>query len=398
MGATESKPKPPAAILAPKVFDFPPAAARTRMSTPAYDLMFGKLSLRALFDDYFQRHPDRNVEAGLVFKPPVYDADVDLTATMSKDGGEALMRWQRDSDDPHNFLEVLASTSKSMLRLSSAAHYPIIGIGAFGTFPLLMANRACSEDYGVMGLRYVSQNVSIGASFLPFPFPGEVPYGAWLVGRKGNFSAGLQYKPLSGSNHPMPFTDVKNWNAAVSYGIGSTSPLDNSILFALELVRNTQVYQWRGDDRITGCLSYLDFGLELATRVNEDKTTDNVDKSLFQIAASWQVNKNFLVKGKADPSKSSAALALKLPPCFTFSITVENDHSKGTRSYGFGIHAGDDVIDPRVHRTINSDWTVLTETEEKFNGEQEKRTFQFDRDSGNFENLPTVLKPVDEIL
>ncbi|XP_044952541.1 uncharacterized protein LOC123402664 [Hordeum vulgare subsp. vulgare] len=331
MGATESKPKPPAAILAPKVFDFPPAAARTRMSTPAYDLMFGKLSLRALFDDYFQRHPDRNVEAGLVFKPPVYDADVDLTATMSKDGGEALMRWQRDSDDPHNFLEVLASTSKSMLRLSSAAHYPIIGIGAFGTFPLLMANRACSEDYGVMGLRYVSQNVSIGASFLPFPFPGEVPYGAWLVGRKGNFSAGLQYKPLSGSNHPMPFTDVKNWNAAVSYGIGSTSPLDNSILFALELVRNTQlvasiyqhnilrkeVYRWRGDDRITGCLSYLDFGLELATR---------------------------------------------------------------------------------FHRTINSDWTILTETEEKFNGEQEKRTFQFDPDSGNFENLPTVLKPVDEIL
>ncbi|KAE8800948.1 hypothetical protein D1007_23446 [Hordeum vulgare] len=392
MGATESKPKPPAAILAPKVFDFPPAAARTRMSTPAYDLMFGKLSLRALFDDYFQRHPDRNVEAGLVFKPPVYDADVDLTATVSTMSTLMILDLvfffsrllildlSKEKKDPQYFCSLHCFILRIfMLRLSSAAHYPIIGIGAFGTFPLLMANRACSEDYGVMGLRYVSQNVSIGASFLPFPFPGEVPYGAWLVGRKGNFSAGLQYKPLSGSNHPMPFTDVKNWNAAVSYGIGSTSPLDNSILFALELVRNTQVcctfihcsvikfhvYRWRGDDRITGCLSYLDFGLELATRVNEDKTTDNVDKSLFQIAASWQVNENFLVKGKADPSKSSAALALKLPPCFTFSIT---------------------------------DWTILTETEEKFNGEQEKRTFQFDPDSGNFENLPTVLKPVDEIL
>jgi hypothetical protein len=49
------------------------------MSAPAYDLMFGKLSLRALFDDYFHH----GQQAGLTFSPPLYDARVDLTATVS---------------------------------------------------------------------------------------------------------------------------------------------------------------------------------------------------------------------------------------------------------------------------------------------------------------------------
>ncbi|XP_048552869.1 uncharacterized protein LOC125533158 [Triticum urartu] len=416
MGAPEKKPNPPPAILVPRVFDFPPAAARTKMSVPAYDLMFGKLSLRALFHDYFHQPGKGVVDAGLLFRAPLDDTRVDLAATMSKNGGEALMRWQRDVDDPHNFVDILASTSKRMLRLRSAAYYPSIGIGAFGTFPLLMENRASSEDYGVMGLRYVSRNLSIGASFLPFPFPGEVPYGAWLVGRKGNFSAGLQYKPLSGSNHAMPFTDLKNWNCAISYGMRSTSPLDPSLLFALELVRNTQlvasVYQHhillkqenerRGNDHITGRLSYLDFGLELATRVNEDKPVDNADKSMFQIAGSWQLNENLLVKAKAGPSKSSAALALKFKPFFTASVTVENDHLKGTRSYGFGIHARDDETAESgyqsVYQTVDPDTSILTQTKVNFNGESKKRKFQFDSPPGNFENLPTELKPVDGVL
>lgn len=43
------------------------------------------------------------------------------------------------------------------------------------------------------------------------------------------------------SMHPVPLTDLKNWNCAISYGMGSTSPLSPSFNFSLELVRNTQV-------------------------------------------------------------------------------------------------------------------------------------------------------------
>uniref|UniRef100_A0A453DUM9 Uncharacterized protein n=1 Tax=Aegilops tauschii subsp. strangulata TaxID=200361 RepID=A0A453DUM9_AEGTS len=39
----------------------------------------------------------------------------------------------------------------------------------------------------------------------------------------------------------MPFTDLKNWNCAIGYGVGSSSPLSPSFNFALELVRSSQV-------------------------------------------------------------------------------------------------------------------------------------------------------------
>ncbi|XP_071681020.1 uncharacterized protein [Lolium perenne] len=397
MGAPQSKPKPkpkpPAMTLVPQPFDFPPDAARTRMAVPAYDLMFGKLSLRRLFDDYYPRQPGMNVDA-----------------QMSNNNGEALLRWQRDLDDPHSFVDLLMSSSKSMLQLRSCAYYPKYGIGAFGTFPLLMENRACSKDYGVMGLRYASENLSVGASFVPFPSPDEVPYGAWLVGRKGRFSGGLQYKPLvAGRRQYMPYTDLKNWNCAISYGTGSTSPLSHSFMCTLELIGSAQLvasaYQRHilqrrendhlGDDHIIGALGYVDFGLELATRVDKDKPADSADKSLFQLAASFQPNSYLLVKGKLGMSKYSAALVCKLPPYFRLSVTAENDRSKGT-SYGLGICIGE-FMEPCYH-TINSDGTVLTKTEERFDGEKTKRTFQFDRDAEEFDNLPAEMKPIDKIL
>ncbi|XP_047043979.1 uncharacterized protein LOC124648229 [Lolium rigidum] len=410
MGAPQSKPKPkpPAMTLVPQPFDFPPDAARTRMAVPAYDLMFGKLSLRRLFDDYYPRQPGMNVDAQVLLKPP-REAHLHLTTTMSNNNGEALLRWQRDLDDPHTFVDLLMSSSKSMLQLRSCAYYPKYGIGAFGTFPLLMEKRACSKDYGVMGLRYASENLSVGASFVPFPSPDEVPYGAWLVGRKGRFSGGLQYKPLAGRRQYMPYTDLKNWNCAISYGTGSTSPLSNPFMCTLELIGSAQLvasaYQRQilqrrenyhlGDDHIIGALGYVDFGLELATRVDKDKPADSADKSLFQLAASFQPNSYLLVKGKLGTSKYSAALVCKLPPYFRLSVTAENDHSKGT-SYGLGICIGE-VMEPCYH-TVNSDGTVLTKTEERFDGEKTKRTFQFDPDAGEFDNLPTEMKPIDKIL
>uniref|UniRef100_A0A453DUM1 Uncharacterized protein n=1 Tax=Aegilops tauschii subsp. strangulata TaxID=200361 RepID=A0A453DUM1_AEGTS len=73
----------------------------------------------------------------------------------------------------------------------------------------------------------------------------------------------------------MPFTDLKNWNCAIGYGVGSSSPLSPSFNFALELVRSSQlvasfyqhhisakVLDYRGGDET---LNYIDLGLELAT-------------------------------------------------------------------------------------------------------------------------------------
>ncbi|KAF0927848.1 hypothetical protein E2562_036590 [Oryza meyeriana var. granulata] len=232
----------PPMVLVPPPFTFAAAAARSRMAVPAYEVMFGKPQRRSLFEDYFDQVG--SIASGMIMLRPLADSHVDLTAKMKTTGdGEVQFRWQRDLDDPNTFMDLTLNTTKPVLQLRSCAYYPKYRIGAFGTFPLLKAHRDCpEEEYGVMGLRYGSENLSIGASLLPFPLSGQVPYGAWLVGRKGNLSAGIQYKPPAGeSMHPMPFTDLKNWNYAISYGMGSTSPLSPSFNFSLELVRSRQL-------------------------------------------------------------------------------------------------------------------------------------------------------------
>uniref|UniRef100_M8BK41 Uncharacterized protein n=1 Tax=Aegilops tauschii TaxID=37682 RepID=M8BK41_AEGTA len=216
-----------------------------------------------------------------------------------------------DLDNPDTFVHFLVSTPKSTLKLRSSAHSPKYGIGAFYAMPLHFGNSTCSEDSGVMGLRYDSKNLSLGASFVP--------------------------SLCTAGNKSFPFEDLKNWDCGISYGVGSDSPLSPSLNFSLELLRSTQLvasfYEHQVVQRqvysvipteATKITNYIDFGLELTTRVGKDEPTDDADNSSFQIAANWQANKNLLVKGKLGPSKSSVALAFKSwwKPSFTFSFTV----------------------------------------------------------------------------
>ncbi|CAD6271098.1 unnamed protein product [Miscanthus lutarioriparius] len=406
-------------VLVPPLFDYPPIAARTRMSVPAYKVMFGKLSLQSLFDDYFDQAG--NMTSWIMLKA-LEEPNIDLIATASAPAdkkcgtevkGDALFRWQKEPDNPHTFVDLLVSTSTTW-QLRSSAYYPQYGIGAFGTLPLPMGNRVCSEDSGVVGLRYGSENLSLGASFVPFPLSGEVPSGAWLVGRNGNLSAGVQYKPLGGNKHPMPFTDPKNWNGAISYCIGSTSSLSPLSTFTLELARidnvilSTHGCSKRGkgsslsfclykvlllfshhnvataqvqeekvknpkeDKDVVEITNYIDFGLEFTARIDNDKPTEN-GNSLFKLAASLQANKNFLLKGKLGPSNSSIVLALKSwwRSSFTFSLTAVKDHSKGTTSFGFGIRT-EDLRQPSYERA-DPNYIMLTPTMEHLAQDTGKR-------------------------
>ncbi|RLN28000.1 uncharacterized protein C2845_PM05G28340 [Panicum miliaceum] len=417
MGIFFSKAEPPPPmVLVPPLFDYPPLAARTRMAVPAYELMFGKLSLHNLFEDYFDQAG--NVNSRIMLKP-LEDPHVDLIATVSAAAdqnsgtgvkGDALFRWQKELDDPHTFVDLLVSTSDPLLQLRSCAYDPKYRIGAFGTLPLLMGNRVRSEDYGIVG------------------YPVRYPLVHGWLGERGG-----------GSKHPMPFTELENWNCAISYGVGSTSPLSPSFIFSLELARSTQganadriilsapgcskkgkgsslsfyihkeffvlshytVKNPFEDDQVVGITNYIDFGLELASRVDKDKVTED-GSSLFQLAASWQANKNFLLKGKLGPSKSSIALAFKSwwRPSFTFSVTAVNDHSKGTTSYGFGLRVED--LRQASYQRADPNYVMLTPSKEHLAPgvlrEYGKRPmFQTQIDSGNYNHLPTELKPIGRI-
>ncbi|RLN30968.1 uncharacterized protein C2845_PM05G28320 [Panicum miliaceum] len=322
-------------VLVPPLFDYPPIAARTRMSVPAYEVMFGKLSLQNLFEDYFDQAG--NMTSRIMLKA-LEDPHVDLIATVSAPAdkkcgrakGDALFRWQK----------------------------------------------VRSEDSGVMGLRYGSENLSLGASFVPFP---------------------------CGNKNPMPFTDPENWNCAISYSVGSTSPLSPLSTFTQELARSTQLttsfYQHMVVQRgkVVEITNYIDFGLEFTGRIDKEPAENG--NSLFQLAASWQANKNFLLKGKFGPSKSSAVLALKSwwRPSFTFSVTAVNDHSKGTTSFGFGIRT-EDLRQPSYQRADPNYIMLTPNMEHSAQGVGERPVFQAHSDSGSYDNLPTDLRPIDRIM
>lgn len=67
------------------------------MSVPAYDVLFGKMALHYLFQEYFEN--DRQFSAKIMIKP-MADSHVDLVATISghvrsEKEGNAVFRWQR---------------------------------------------------------------------------------------------------------------------------------------------------------------------------------------------------------------------------------------------------------------------------------------------------------------
>eukprot|EP00268_Persea_americana_P016619 TRINITY_DN17877_c0_g2_i9.p1 TRINITY_DN17877_c0_g2~~TRINITY_DN17877_c0_g2_i9.p1 ORF type:complete len:421 (+),score=62.85 TRINITY_DN17877_c0_g2_i9:238-1500(+) len=323
----------------------------------------------------------------------------------------------RDLDDPGTFMDLSVSNAHEILRLRSCAYYPKYGVGAFGVFPLLVEKRMHSEDYGVLGLRYGSENLSIGTTFLSFPLASEVPRSAWAIGRIGRLTAGVQYKPDFGIKDSGRFNNLMNWSFAVGYGLGSSSPLSPSFNFGLEFAKSSQLiasfYQHVVVQRrvknpfeesvIVGITNYIDYGFELETRIKGDESSNSVEKSVFRVAASWQANKNFLVKGKLGHVSSSIALAFKSwwRPSFTFSISAVRDHTVGKTSFGFGIRIED--LREASYQRADPNYVMLTPTKEHLaegimRNIGKRPMLQSDITSGNFDNIPRNLKPIDRFL
>ncbi|KAJ7974569.1 Beta-galactosidase [Quillaja saponaria] len=422
MGNWLNKEPPPPMVLVPPLFDFPPLAARTRMLESSYNLLFGKLALKCLFEDYFEEA--RHFSTRIMLKP-MDDPHVDLIATVSGPLdhkpeeniiGNALFRWQGDVGDPHTFMDLFVSTSDPILQMRSCSYFPKYGFGAFGIFPLILKERVSSEDYGVMGLRYGSGNLSFGVTLMPFAVKDEFPKSAWLVSKMGNLTAGVQYEPQYGSKDIAKYKNLINWSCAIGYGVGSGSPLSPSFNFCLELAKSSQfiasfyqhfVVQRRvknplEGDEVVGITNYIDFGFELQTKVDA-KTSNNISDSTFQAAASWQANKNFLLKAKAGPRSSSVALAFKSwwKPSFTWSISAIRDRYVGNWAYGFGIRI--ENIREASYQRADPNFVMLTPNKEHLAEgivwKMGKRPMlQADVNAGNFDGLPRELRPFNKIL
>ncbi|XP_035830404.1 uncharacterized protein LOC110944617 isoform X1 [Helianthus annuus] len=168
-------------------------------------------------------------------------------------------------------------------------------------------------------------------------FIDEFPKSAWLVSKIGRLTVGVQFDPKFEKKEDARYRNLKNWNYAIRYGLGTGSPLSPSFNFGLELAQNLQfivsfyqhvVVQRRvknplEDNEVVGITNYIDFGFEVQTRIDDEKTSNDIHDSTFRVAASWQANKNILVKTKAGPLGSSFCLAFKSwwKPSFTFSMS-----------------------------------------------------------------------------
>ncbi|CAN1320545.1 hypothetical protein LINPERPRIM_LOCUS31739 [Linum perenne] len=386
---------PPPMVLVPPLFDFPPLAARNRMLESSYNLLFGKLALKCLFEDYFEEA--QHFTTRIMLKP-IDDPHVDLIATVSGPldhkpeeniDGNAFFRWQSsDVHDPHTFMDLYVSN----------------------------CDPVASEDYGVMGLRYGSECLSIGATIMPFALKEELPKNAWLVSKIGRLSLGVQYEPHFGSIDGAKYKNLKNWSAALGYGIGSASPLSPSFNFGLELAKRSQFtasfYQhvvvqrrvknpFEGDE-VVGITNYIDFGFELQARVDDDKTSKDFPDSAFNVAASWQANKNFLLKAKIGPLTSSFVLAFKSwwKPSFTFNVTATRNRMTGKTGYGFGIRV--ENLREASYQRAEPNFIMLTPSKEHLaegilkNGN--RPMFQADVNAENYEGLPREMRPYGRIL
>ncbi|OIW12400.1 hypothetical protein TanjilG_04149 [Lupinus angustifolius] len=285
-------------------------------------------------------------------------------------------RTRIDVNDPHTFMDLYVSTTDPILRMRSCAYYPRYGFGAFGVFPVLSKKREPSEDHGLMGLRYGSENLSIGVTLMP---PALMP-----------FASGKE-----------KLSNLMNWSCAMGYGGGLGSPLSPSFNFSLELVRSSQVKNPLEENVVVGITNYIDFGFELETSVDDAIATNNIKDSSFRIGASWQANKNFLLKGEPQHNQRVIRLYdLEVTWICCFS-TATRDHADGKMQCGFGIQS--ESLREASYERADPNFVMVTPSKEHLAEgiawETGKRPMlQSDVDAGLFDGLPKELRPLDKIL
>ncbi|XP_048609341.1 uncharacterized protein LOC106424635 [Brassica napus] len=157
------------------------------------------------------------------------------------------------------------------------------------------------------------------------------------------------------------------------------------------------------ENKVVGITNYIDLGFELQTRVDDSNTSNSLSDSSLQMAASWQANKNFLLKGKVGALSSTLTLAFKSwwNPSFTFNITATNNHRTGRTACGFGLRV--DNLREASYQRADPNFVMLTPNKEHLADGivwkmGQRPMLQSDLDAENFSELPKELRPSQQIL
>lgn len=355
-------PPPKDLVLVPPLFerDF---RGRSRMTGSSYDWMFCKPGLKWLFNDYMRQKDT----FGIWRLRPSDDPRLTVHARLSvlnkelKTGsnGRMALRFQPVVEEPLTFLDIKAGTRGASAVARACYFNAEQGYGAFASVPLASRQLSGSVPDPSLGLRYSSPTASFGVIGMPL---SQNISKAWAVGKWGPLCGGVQICPnlVPANGNYLTVGDLleaapRCTSYALSYSPDGATAGRNRFTTALEVkeareltvsllyhvAANRQCKNPLEESKVVAITNYLDLGLQITSSLVEtgsaaDGARGQQDSNL-RLAASWQVNKNWLMKARVGSDAAAFALALKAwwQPSVTFGISAVYDYALRAPRIGF---------------------------------------------------------------
>eukprot|EP00884_Botryococcus_braunii_P000788 jgi/Botrbrau1/1070/Bobra.0076s0035.2 len=277
--------------------------------------------------------------------------------------GSITIRLQRSVDDPFNFLDIKAAVQGSgSAQLRGCYFDGRTGVGTFAVLPIVSPD--ADADVAVqMGLRYNSPDASAGIILDPTK---DQLHTLWAVGRYGSLTAGVQTSPQVTLGHVLSQATLQKglenpretlaaaWREAAprtSFALAyspSSGFASGKFTAALEVQEQRQLLisflqhmavqrrvrnPWE-DENVVGIVNYVNIGLQVEVPMG---TKGEGGPSRLVGAASWQANKNWLVKARAGTESVSAAIAFKAWWQPSFSVAAAASWAFRDRLPRFGL-------------------------------------------------------------
>jgi len=394
---------PPSVVLVPPKLIPREGKGRSRFSKSGYDTHFRLPLLRELFDDYL--HNDRigilrfspPEEDSMHVTAKLRNSSFDNT-------GSITLRYQPIPALPYTFFDVKARTSLQNSTTATAAAargcvlFPCTNMAIFGTLPLTspFSRMATSQgssvpiDNMLLGMRYASPLCSAGVIINP---AYNKLQSAWAVVRSGPVMIGMQTSPwhsLDGIFSNRSTTTATTMESS-TYSIINPSPINElwkactntssiAMAYTSEGARNskkggfTAIIELRNNQQhialsflhhiamqravknplekgdVVGITNYLDVGLEMVVDTGSGSgypatTSSSVSSSqppTMRLGASWQANKNTLLKARAGLDGVAASFILRSwwQPAFTLGLAVSSGGGEYGNSYSNNDRGG----------------------------------------------------------
>jgi hypothetical protein len=336
------------------------------MTGSSYDWMFCKPGLKWLFNDYMRQNeafgiwrlrPSDDPRLTVHARLSVLDKQISTGTT-----GRMALRFQPVVEEPLTFVDIKAGT-KGGAAVARACYFDVQqGYGAFASIPLASRQGNAASPEPSLGLRYSSPEASVGVIGAPL---SQRVSKVWAVGKWGPFCGGVQFVPQLTSANGEYFTvgdlleaTPRSTSYAISYSPDGAATGRSRFTTALELkearelsvsllyhiAASRQVKNPTEDTKVVGITNYLDLGLQITSSLVENGSATqqldglaNQQDSNLRLAASWQVNKNWLAKARLGSDAAAFALALKAwwQPSLTFAISAVYDFATRAPRLGF---------------------------------------------------------------